>query len=76
VTDDDLRQVIRDFRTSVSTDLTDQHRRLDEMGNEFRQRITTAEMTVINEIRSLADRLDRRLGRIETRLNDLEGPQT
>lgn len=76
MTDDDLRQVIRDFRASVSSDLGDQHRRLDEFGDELRRRITTAETTVVNEIRALSDRLDRRLARIESRLNELEGPPT
>ena len=36
------------------------------------ERLRTAETAILNEIRSLGSRVDRRLERIETRLNDLE----
>lgn len=70
--DDDLTQMFQDFRTSVSADLANQHRRLDEFSDEFRTRIRTAETAIVNEIRSLAGRFDLRLGRIESRLAGLE----
>ena len=72
VTDDDIRRIVREFRASVSVDLDAQHRRLDEFGDEMRRRITTAETTIVNELRSLGERLDTRLGRIESRLSDME----
>jgi hypothetical protein len=71
--EDDLRLLVREFRASVSSDLESQHQRLDELADEMRRRITIAESTIVNELRSLATRLDLRLGRIEARLNELEG---
>lgn len=71
MSDPDLRTMVREFRSSVSADLEAQHRRLDELADEMRHRITTAETTIVNELRSLTDRLDLRLGRIENRLSDL-----
>jgi hypothetical protein len=70
--DDDLKQMIREFKASVAADLADQHRRLDEFSDEVRTRIGTAETAIVNEIRSLASRFDLRLGRIESRLRGIE----
>jgi hypothetical protein len=69
----DHRQMFREFKASVSADLADQHRRLDEFSDEMRARIGTAETAIVNEIRSLANRFDLRLGRIESRLGAIEG---
>jgi hypothetical protein len=69
----DHRQMFREFKASVSADLADQHRRLDEYFDEVRSRIGTAESAIVNEIRSLANRFDLRLGRIESRLGAIEG---
>ena len=68
----DHRQMIREFKASVSADLADQHRRLDEFFDEVRTRIGTAEAAIVNEIRSLSNRFDLRLGRIESRLAGIE----
>lgn len=68
VTDDDLRTMLREFRTSVTADLDAQHRRLDVFSDEVRARIGTAETSILNEIRSVARRIDslsERLKRIE-----------
>lgn len=73
MSDEELRTLIRDFKASVSSDLADQHRRMDEFSDEIRTRITTAETAIINEIRALSNRFDLRLGRMETRLDGLEG---
>lgn len=73
MTDDDIRQMVREFRVSVATDLEAQHRRLTEFGSEMRSRQTLTEVTILNEFRALSDRLDQRLSRIETRLTDLDG---
>lgn len=71
--DDDLKAMFREFKASVSADLADQHRRMDEYFDEVRSRIGTAEAAIVNEIRSLANRFDLRLGRIESRLGAIEG---
>jgi hypothetical protein len=79
---DDLKTLIRECRTSVTADLSDVHRRINEFETEVRERIgavderlegfdlrlRTAEMAILNEIRSLADRFDRRLERVELEL--------
>lgn len=72
MTDDDIRQMVREFRASVATDVDAQNRRLTEFGNEMRARHTTTETTLLNELRALGERLDGRLGRMESRLADLE----
>lgn len=46
------------------------HRRIGEVSDEFRKRISTAETTMINEIRALGERVERmneRVGRLETK---------
>ena len=70
--DDDINQVIREFKASVSADMADQQRHLDEVSDEVRSRIGTAETAIVNEIRSLSSRFDLRLGRIESRLTGIE----
>lgn len=85
MTDDDLRTLVREFRTSVSDDLAEQHRRFDAFSDENRQhlaevydrisglerRLAIAETSIMNEIRALSNRFDLRLGRMENRLNEL-----
>lgn len=93
---EDLKTLIREFRTSVTADLADVHRRIDEFAEEVRarfasqteemsvrfgnaddridtldRRVRTAETAILNEIRALADRFDRRLERVELELYDL-----
>jgi hypothetical protein len=72
VADEDLKTMVRDFRASVATDLEAAHRRIDEFSAEVRSRITTAEMAILNEIRDLSGRLDRRLERVEVRVTELD----
>ncbi len=38
--DDDLRTLVREFRTSVSDDLSATHRQMAELSDEVRARIT------------------------------------
>jgi hypothetical protein len=71
--DDDLRTMGREFRESVATDLEPQHKRLDDLSDEVRRRIATAEAAIVNEIRDLSGRLDRRLERVEQRMDSVEG---
>lgn len=57
--DDDIKTVIRDFRSSVTADLEMTARRIDEMENGL-----------LNELRSISrhlDRIDRRLENLESR---------
>lgn len=79
---EDLKTLIREFRTSVTADLSNVHRRIDElaevidvrseMSEERMQgldrRLRAAETAILNEIRALADRFDRRLERVELEL--------
>jgi hypothetical protein len=70
--DEELKTLVRGFRTSVAADLDAQHKRLDDLSDEVRQRIGTAETAIVNEIRDMSGRLDRRLERVESRITDLE----
>lgn len=70
--DDDLKTIVREFRTSVAADLEAQHRRIDDLSDEVRRRIGTAETAIVNEIRDLSGRLDRRLERVEGRMGEIE----
>lgn len=72
VPDDDLKTMVREFRTSVTADLEAAHRRIDDLSDEVRRRIGTAETAILNEIRDLSGRLDRRLERVEVRMGELE----
>jgi hypothetical protein len=70
--DDDLKTTVREFRTSVATDLEVLHQRIDEMSDEVRRRITTAETAILAEIRDQGRRVERRIERVEARVDDLE----
>jgi hypothetical protein len=70
--DDDLKTLVREFRTSVAADLEAQHQRIDRLADELRDRFGTAETAILNEVRDLGGRLDRRLGRVESRVGDVE----
>ena len=70
--DDDLKTMVREFRASVAADLEAQHRRIDDLSDEIRRRIGTAETAIVNEIRDLGGRLDRRLERLEIRIGELD----
>jgi len=72
VPDDDLKTMVREFRASVAADLEAQHRRIDDLSDEIRRRIGTAETAIVNEIRDLGGRLDRRLERVEIRIGELD----
>jgi hypothetical protein len=76
VADQDLQTMVREFRTSVSADLEAAHRRIDEFSTEIRHRITTAETAILNEIRDLDGRLDRRLERLEVRMTEVDARLT
>jgi hypothetical protein len=56
--DDDLKTMVREFRARVAADLEAQHRRIDDLSDEIRRRIGTAETAIVNEIRDLGGRLD------------------
>lgn len=70
--DQDLKTMVRDFRASVSADLAAAHRRIDDFSAEVRSRINTAETAILNEIRDLGGRLDRRLERLTVRMHEIE----
>lgn len=69
---DDLRTTLLEFRTSVSDELTATNRRIDELADEVRSRITTAEAAILNSIRDLGRDVDRRLTGVEHRLGGIE----
>lgn len=68
--DDDLRTLVREFRTSVSDDLSATHRQMAELSDEVRARITTAETAILNAVRDMGRDIDRRLAQVEKRLSD------
>jgi hypothetical protein len=68
MSDEELKTLVREFRASVVADLEAQHRRMDDFADEMRNRIATAETAILNEIRDLGKRIDRRLERIESQL--------
>lgn len=70
--DEDLRTIVRDFRTSVSDDLTAAHRQMSELADEVRTRLTTTETAILNAVGDLGRDLDRRLLQVERRLADAE----
>ncbi|MBM3658034.1 MAG: hypothetical protein FJW95_00825 [Actinobacteria bacterium] len=70
--DDDLKTMVREFRASVAADLEAQHRRIDDLSDEIRRRIGTAETAIVNEIRDLGGRIDRRLERVEIRIGEID----
>ena len=72
VADQDIKTIVREFRASVSEDLAAAHRHIDEFSDEIRNRITTAETAILNELRDLSGRLDRRLERLEGRMGELD----
>jgi hypothetical protein len=77
VADQGIKTIVREFRASVSEDLAAAHRHIDEFSDEVRGRITTAETAILNELRDLSGRLDRRLERLEVRMGELEqGPSS
>ena len=68
--DDDVRTLVREFRTSVSDDLSATHRQMAELSDEVRARITTAETAILNAVRDLGRDIDRRLAQVEKRLSE------
>ena len=67
--DDDVKTMVREFRTSVSGDLAALHRNIEDLKDEMRQRLATVETAILNEIRDLGGRLERVAGRVD----DVEG---
>lgn len=68
MTDDDLRALLRDFKASVAADIERVHRRLDGLGERIGSlddrlgglydRVASAEVAVLNELRSQARRTE------------------
>jgi hypothetical protein len=73
VADEDVKTIVREFRTSVSADLAAAHRNREDFKDEMRKRLATAETAILNEIRDMGTRLDLRLERVEVRLGEVEG---
>ena len=71
--EDDLKAAMLKFRESVVADLADHSRQMEALREEVRRRITTAETAILNEVGDLGRKLDRTLGRIEVRLDAIEG---
>jgi chromosome segregation ATPase len=71
--EDDLRTMVREFRESVSGDLSVTHRQMRDLANEVRQRLTTAETALLNALRDHALETDRRFTRLEQDVVDLHG---
>lgn len=74
--DEDLRTLVREFRTSVSDDLSATHRQMAELSDEVRARITTAETAILNAVRDMGRDIDRRLTRIEKGLSEMDARLT
>jgi hypothetical protein len=72
MSDEDLRTLVREFRTSVSDDLSATHRQMAELSDEVRARITTAETAILNAVRDTGRDIDRRLTQIEKRLSETD----
>ncbi|CAN5510601.1 hypothetical protein BH23ACT9_BH23ACT9_15080 [soil metagenome] len=70
--DDDLRTLVREFRTSVAADLAATHQQMVEFADEVRNRITTSETAVLNAIRDLRRDMDWRHDRTDERLADVD----
>jgi tetrahydromethanopterin S-methyltransferase subunit G len=81
--DDDLRRMLREFRTSTAHEFAAVHGRIDdlaadmrrgmaELRQEMRQDMGTWNTTILNAISELAGRMDRRFDRLETRVDGLE----
>ncbi|CAN5265688.1 hypothetical protein BH23ACT9_BH23ACT9_14470 [soil metagenome] len=78
--DDDLRKIVLEFRSSVSTKFAEQDARLDGidgrlegLAHELRDRTRTMEAAILNSIRDLSSTVHRRFDDHETRLRRLEG---
>ncbi|CAN5804247.1 hypothetical protein BH23ACT8_BH23ACT8_01810 [soil metagenome] len=57
-------------RTSVSDDPSATHRRMNELSDEVRARVTTAETAILHAVRDLGRDLDRRLVQVGQRMAD------
>lgn len=68
-----MRTVVREFKASVSADLEAMNKRITDLSDEVRRRISTAEVAIVNEIRSLSERFDHRIERVETRVDEIDG---
>ncbi len=71
--DDDLRTLVREFRTSLSDDLSATHRQMTELSDEVRAQITMAETAILNAVRDLGRDIDRRLTHLERRPSETDG---
>jgi polyhydroxyalkanoate synthesis regulator phasin len=77
--DDDLRRMLREFRTSTAHEFAAVHNRIDGLDgridalrHEMRQDMRTWNTTILNAISELAGRMDRRFDRLEIRVDGLE----
>lgn len=76
---EDLRTMVREFRESMTVAVADlmerideNSRRMEEQGNELRNRVSVAETAILNSIRDLSQGFDRRTTRVERRLDRVE----
>lgn len=71
VTEDDLRTMLREFRSSVAEDLDAQNRRIATFTEEMRRRFTQIEERVASLERTVST-LDERLGQVDERIRIAE----
>jgi hypothetical protein len=53
--DDELRRMLREFRTSTAHEFAAVHRRLDALREEMRQDLRTSSTTILKAIREFAE---------------------
>ena len=70
--DEGLNATIRELRDSITVELVAMNRRIDNLGHEIQSRLETLSTAAVNEIRSLGDRVERRLERVEIRIGELD----
>jgi septal ring factor EnvC (AmiA/AmiB activator) len=68
----DLRTLVRAFRTSVSEEQAAIHRQMSDLATEVRQRLTTVETAMLNGLRDLSQRSDRRFTELERDVADVK----
>lgn len=68
----DLKNLVRAFRASVTEDQAAIHRQMTDLATEVRQRIATFETAVLNGLRDLSQRTDRRFTLVEQGLAEVK----
>lgn len=68
---DDIKTLLREFKASVSADLTATHQRMDHLEDEVRQRLRTMETAILNAIRDTSRETSRRFEDVDRRFDEM-----